>query len=127
MKHKKTNKLKIVFFIIFVAVGGMVVFGSKLPFKLPEPLNTWSKRFNPNSYQMSELSGNVSNINLGNWQTSLSSLGKRSQVIQETVSQIAAEAVKTDEADKPLTEKALEYGRYLYCKQVVENWEKPKP
>ena len=125
MKHKRTSKLKIVLFIILLATAGTVVFGSKLPFKLPEPLNTWSKRFNPSGYQLTELGDSIDNINLGNWQTDLSSLGERSQVIQETVSQIAAEAVKTDEADKPLTEKALEYGRYLYCKQVVEDWEKP--
>lgn len=123
--HERFGKIKTLLFVILLLVAGLVVFGGKLPFKLPEPLNTWSGRFNPNGHQLTELSNNLDNIGFGNWQTNLLSLGERSRVIQETVSQIMTTAVKTDETDKPLTEKALEYGRYLYCKQVVEDWEKP--
>ena len=34
------------------------------------------------------------------------------------------EAVQTDEeGEKNISEKAFEYGRYVYCQQVVEDWE----
>lgn len=53
-------------------------------------------------------------------------LTDRAKETGEHVQQILGDKVEVDEeqAEKPFHEKTIEYGRYLYCKQVVEDWEK---
>ncbi len=45
----------------------------------------------------------------------------------QTASTIAAQvlgtAIEATASDKPIQEQAWEYGKYLYCQQVVEQWE----
>ncbi len=52
-------------------------------------------------------------------------LTDRAKETGEHVQQILGDQVEVDEdqAKKPLHEKTIEYARYLYCKQVVEDWE----
>ncbi len=47
-----------------------------------------------------------------------------SQAFQQGTKVLGA-AITVDETqkDSSLTDRALNYGRYLYCKQVVEDWE----
>ena len=53
-------------------------------------------------------------------------LTDRAKETGEHVQQILGETVEADEKkkDKALHEKTIEYARYLYCKQVVEDWER---
>ncbi len=55
-------------------------------------------------------------------------LGNRAQETGKHIQKVLGQTVEADEEkkDKPLHEKTIEYARYLYCKQVVENWEKKK-
>jgi hypothetical protein len=53
-------------------------------------------------------------------------LTERAKETGEHVQQILGDTVQVDEQgkEKPLHEKTIEYARYLYCKQVVNDWEK---
>jgi len=108
-----------------VIAGFLVVFGHKLPFTLPEPIRGWNARLRPQTEPL--LGGDLGNINLGNLSQNFGSLVERSKIMQETMSQITSEAIKADTQGKPLTDKALEYGRYVYCQQVVSEWQKQNP
>lgn len=52
-------------------------------------------------------------------------LSERGSQVLETTSDVLENAVAVDESqpDGSLTDRAITYGRYLYCKQVVEDWE----
>lgn len=52
-------------------------------------------------------------------------LTARGQETGEMSSQVLGEFIQVNEEDseKSTSEKALEYGRYLYCQQVVKEWE----
>lgn len=56
-------------------------------------------------------------------------LGERSSTVVKEGSKILGAAVTVDESnpEETLTDRALGYGRYLYCKQVVSDWEKQHP
>ncbi len=52
-------------------------------------------------------------------------LTEKAQETGQHVQHILGDTVEVDEDQKkqPLHERAFEYGRYLYCQQVVEDWE----
>ena len=56
-------------------------------------------------------------------------LSERAKETTEHVQQILGDKIAVDEQadsekkEKAIHEKAIEYTRYLYCKQVVEDWE----
>ncbi|KUK79091.1 MAG: hypothetical protein XD95_0617 [Microgenomates bacterium 39_7] len=56
-------------------------------------------------------------------------LTQRAKETTEHVQQILGDKVKIDEEkqEKAIHEKAIEYTRYLYCQQVVEDWEAQNP
>lgn len=54
-------------------------------------------------------------------------LGQRAKETSEQVQQVLGESIQVnedEENDKNMSTKALEYGRYLYCQTVVDEWEK---
>lgn len=58
-------------------------------------------------------------------QEELKTLTERGKVAVEEAQKVLGKAIEVDEnSDKAAHEKALEYGKYVYCKQVVEEWEK---
>ena len=52
-------------------------------------------------------------------------LTERGSQVLEQGTKVLGAAVTVDESQEnsSLTDRALNYGRYLYCKQVVEDWE----
>lgn len=52
-------------------------------------------------------------------------LTERAKETTEHVQQILGDKIQVDEEkqDKAIHEKAIEYTRYLYCRQVVDDWE----
>ena len=54
-----------------------------------------------------------------------SQLTERGSQVLEQGTKVLGAAVTVDESQEnsSLTDRALGYGRYLYCKQVVEDWE----
>ncbi|HEX7018326.1 MAG TPA: hypothetical protein VF209_05480 [Patescibacteria group bacterium] len=68
----------------------------------------------------------------GNWEKAFAEassqigiLSQRGAETANTSSQVLGEFIQVNEAggEKSTSEKALEYGRYLYCQQVVKEWE----
>lgn len=55
----------------------------------------------------------------------IETLSQRSANTANTSSKVLGDFIQVNEADseKSTSEKALEYGRYLYCQQVVKEWE----
>ncbi|MCA9369604.1 hypothetical protein KC686_00425 [Candidatus Woesebacteria bacterium] len=54
----------------------------------------------------------------------LSQLGSRAQTIGDTTGQVLGEAIQADtQGGESMANTAVEYGKYLYCKQIVEGWE----
>lgn len=47
----------------------------------------------------------------------------RTEKVSETVGQVLGEAVKEASSSSSLQERAFDYGRYLYCQQVVKDYE----
>lgn len=82
-------------------------------------LNSFKKEENLN-LQLNELSNSAGE----QIRTSAQKAVEAGKVAQEFVS----ESIQTDEStEKNLGEKAFEYGQYVYCKAVVDDWEqKPK-
>ena len=52
-------------------------------------------------------------------------LSERGSQVLEQGSKVLGTAIAVDETQEKgsLTDRAFNYGRYLYCKQVVEDWE----
>jgi hypothetical protein len=58
-------------------------------------------------------------------QTEIQTLTERSQEVSQEIGKVLGEYVQVNEEDvnKPLHEKAFEYGQYLYCQQVIKQFE----
>lgn len=56
-------------------------------------------------------------------------LTSRAKETSSHIQNILGDKVEVDEeqADKALHEKTIEYARYLYCRQIVEEWETSNP
>jgi|GEM_PF-1145324 hypothetical protein len=134
--RRSKNKMKVfliqVVFLGLLAGASLVVFGHQLPVPLPEPIATLNQRFNPESQEiMSTLSSPeivkkipINTQTLGEADAQLKILAEKGEFLSEQAGEVLGEAIKATEGDEPLTEKAFEYGRYLYCQQVVEQWDK---
>lgn len=58
----------------------------------------------------------------------LSVLSERSQEVGGHVGTVLGEYVQVNEQeDQPLHQSALEYGRYIYCQEVVKDYERENP
>lgn len=78
----------------------------------------------------------IDQLHANQWQIDQSSiasqaafLGERSSTVVKEGSKVLGAAVTVDESNpnETLTDRALGYGRYLYCQQVVSDWEKQHP
>ena len=78
--------------------------------KLPEKIST----NNINQEKISEIAQDATN------QTQ--ELTSKAQEVSEHAQKILGESVKEGE-EVPLHEKALDYGKYIYCKEVVKEYE----
>lgn len=54
----------------------------------------------------------------------LSTLTERGAEVSEQVQKAFSKAVEPSSAEKPIQDRAFEYGRYLYCQEVVKSYEK---
>ncbi len=56
----------------------------------------------------------------------LETLTTRAEEVNEHITKVLGDSVQVNEEEKEknLSEKAFDYGRYLYCKQVVDEFEK---
>lgn len=53
----------------------------------------------------------------------LSEVSQKAKEVSEETKKVLGESIQVDDSEPSLQEKALEYGQYLYCKQMVDNFE----
>jgi len=131
-KHSGRNLLFKIIFLLLLTGAGLVVFGHQLPWPLPEPIYSLNQQFNPYRQDiMSSLSSQsnssklpINSENLSGIEAQLKTLAEKGQLFSEQAGQVLGEAVKASDQEQPLTDKAFEYGQYLYCQQVVDEWNK---
>ena len=121
-----------IFFLLLLAGAGLIVFGHQLPWPLPEPINNLNQRINPYRQNiLSNLSGQnstdklpMSSESFSGVEAQLKTLAQKGQLFSQQAGQVLGEAVQASDKDQTLTDKAFEYGRYLYCQQVVDECQK---
>lgn len=120
-------KIAIVVFILFFIYRFAVARGWLQSVKIPDQVLTqapWLK-------QVSEGTGNWQNPDLeklsADGLSQIQILGERAKHAGGITQTFVTQAVKVDEGqDKNLSEKAFEYGRYVYCQEVVKQYEAQK-
>ncbi|HCR80976.1 MAG: hypothetical protein UX28_C0001G0042 [Candidatus Pacebacteria bacterium GW2011_GWA1_46_10] len=55
---------------------------------------------------------------------SLGGLAEKAKELGTETKKVLGESVQVDESEPSFQQKAVEYGQYLYCKQVVESYER---
>lgn len=111
--------LKIVVLVIVLLVG--LFFAEKkfgfLPKKYSSMLNSSVGRvfgIKPEEIRQSVLSSSIE----------ISDFQEKGVEISGQAQKIFSKAVEPSSEQKPIYDRALEYGRYLYCKEVVNSYEK---
>lgn len=114
---------------LLVIFGGLVMFGHLLPWQMPEPIAQLNRRFNPQSQlvldQLKGIGPSGQQVMLAtDTQNQLKTLAERGQLFSNEANKVFSEAVKPADSSESTADRALKFGQYLYCKQVVEEWEK---
>lgn len=93
--------------------------------KLPGPLAKMFPTPTPLAENASPSAAVQISINSEDAKNQLTTLSNRGQLVGQEVGKVLGDQIKVNEEDanKPLHEKALEYGQYLYCQQVVKEYE----
>lgn len=120
-------KIRILLFIgVLLAVGlGYVYFtkGAGLPTAVTQKIPFLQ---NPNE-ALGVLPNSLDGIAMPSLPTNttaqLETVKDRTEAVGETVGQVLGEAVKEASPSSSLQERAFDYGRYLYCQQVVKDYE----
>lgn len=86
---------------------------------LPKSLNIFTKKIS------SESSTSADFISDTKQQTE--TLSQRAKEVGGHVSNVLGTAVEADQEQPPIHERAMEYGRYLYCQQVIKDYENRYP
>ncbi|PIR61921.1 MAG: hypothetical protein COY81_01840 [Candidatus Pacebacteria bacterium CG_4_10_14_0_8_um_filter_43_12] len=109
------------------AVGYFYLQEKHLPSSLSE---LQEKVLGSSTSLFSQLPEQVSSLKMpDNTSEQLQILGERAADVTKQAQQVLGKSIQVNEAEKekkPLHESALEYGRYMYCKQVVNEYEKEK-
>ena len=127
-------KTKLFLFIVLAAVvGTFYYFGdtakltnSILPQLKETPLSSIIEKFD--SIDTEKLTSTFQS-GVQNAETEISTLGEKTvEVTKHTGNVLGSSITTAPEAEQtPVHEKALEYGKYIYCKQVVTDYETLNP
>ena len=124
--------IKLVIFILILLT--LSIFAYQKGWLKAHPLNTQIEKFQSgkikNGQELFSSFQNQEKVNLQLNELS-SDAGEQIKVTAEkaleagkVAQEFMSESVQTDESeDKKLGEKAFEYGQYIYCKAVVDDWE----
>jgi len=116
--------------VVLAAVGAVGYFYLQEK-HLPSSLSELQEKVLGSSTSLfSQLPEQVSSLKMpDNTSEQLQILGERAADVTKQAQQVLGKSIQVNEAEKekkPLHESALEYGRYMYCKQVVNEYEKEK-
>lgn len=127
------NFLLAILWLVIISAGIYVAYQRDAFASLPKVNEVLSSLLNKKSGETSTLGITpLNNLDQAKIETAFSDataqlkvLGARGQETGLMSSQVLGDFIQVNEADneKSTSEKALEYGRYLYCQQVVKEWE----
>lgn len=122
-----------ILWLVLITAGIYVAYQRDVFAALPKVNETISALFNKKSSETPTLGITpLNNLDQEKLETAFSDASSQLKVLsargQETgvmSSQVLGDFIQVNEEDneKSTSEKALEYGRYLYCQQVVKEWE----
>ncbi len=114
---RKLRILITVILLTLMAVAAYVIIPARDTFSLKEAGLQFTASLQDNVFDKVELPGEV-DITLGTVST-------QAKALQEHATNVlgATDTLRSDDSEKPLQERAFEYGRYLYCNQVVTDYE----
>lgn len=116
------KKIASLLFILILAFAGLYVFKRDI-------LNTISQKVLGKDIDLSNIT--TQSISTEKLQSlvsqddaQLNTLSERGREVGEHVSKVLGESIQADDgAEVPIHERAFEYGRYIYCKEVVKDYE----
>jgi len=79
-------------------------------------------RKNALSKQSTDISTEINTLQ-GNIGQQLSVMSSRAQEIGNQAKNVLGSSIQVDESQPSIQQKAINYGQYMYCKQVVKNYE----
>lgn len=110
-------KLKLIFILLFIA---LIVGGISIPLFIKETVAFTIPRINKTITIEPTDTANLKKDTA----EQISTLSSRAQVLGDNTSKILDTAIQADTAsDSSMANRAVEYGKYLYCKQVVTSYE----
>lgn len=96
--------------IIVAALAGGVYYAGEQGWLADTPLKNFNHR------QL--------NIFQGQNTDQLKTLTERTQQASEQVQNVLGQSIEVNDQEESITTRTFEYARYLYCQQVVKDWEK---
>lgn len=114
---RKLRILITVILLTLMAVAAYVIIPARDTFSLKEAGSQLATALQDGIADKVQLPGEID--------ATLESASTQGKALQEHATNVlgAADTLRTDGSEKPLQERAFEYGRYLYCNQVVTDYE----
>jgi hypothetical protein len=109
-------KLAKILLLLALVIGGAGYYLFKINPKLLTKIPYSDRVFQLDQAELSQFTESASQ--------ELKTLTERGKVVGEHAQSILGSSVEADKEQPPLHERAFEYGRYLYCQQVVKDFEK---
>ncbi|MCA9368980.1 hypothetical protein KC721_01660 [Candidatus Woesebacteria bacterium] len=120
------GKLKILFWILgllTLTAGGAYIFAEKSTTELATALRPYTQKLTPVVESLQPLAEQIETPHLDEL-PEVATLTERTQEISEHVGTVLGNSIgEVDAEQQPLHERAIEYGQYLYCKGIVEEYE----
>ena len=120
------GKIKIFFWLLgmlSITAVGAYFFAEKSTSELAESLRPYTQKLNPVAESLQPLTENIETPKIDQL-PEVATLTERSQELTDHVGTVLGDSVnEVDAEQQPLHERAMEYGQYLYCKGIVEEYE----
>ena len=116
------NKFFAVIVLVVLAIVGYFGYQYKNTKRLPD-IKKITDSFTSFSNQVSEKSPQVKSVSF-DASSQLQTLSERAGEVGQHAQNVLGSSIQVNEEEKkPIAESAIEYGRYIYCKQVVTEYE----
>lgn len=115
------KKILIFLFIIAIALGGLYTFKRDTFDAVSEQIlgeQIDISGINSQSFSSDQLQSVVPTDDI-----QIETLTERGKEVGEHVSKVLGESIQASEDEVPIHERAFEYGRYIYCQEVVREYE----
>ncbi len=110
-------------FFGFIGIAGAYIFAEHSSSKLARSLRPHTRTLTPIAQSLTKINQNAETSKPAQI-PEVSILAKRGQELSKHVGAVLGESVtEVSPEQQPLHERAIEYGQYLYCKGIIEEYE----